>query len=126
MPATPHLLRRTKNDVDLGILPMEETLISVEITNFQKTTYRALLEQNRTLLLRGAAGVHGPSFNNLAMQLRHCCNHPFLIKGVVEAEGLGGADDKQWLANLVSSSGNPVTPRRRLSPLRRSTSSCRS
>lgn len=44
----PHLLRRTKDDVNLGIMPMEETLISVEITNFQKQTYRALLEQVAT------------------------------------------------------------------------------
>ena len=34
----PFLLRRTKDDVDLGITPMEETLIHVEITNYQKTT----------------------------------------------------------------------------------------
>ena len=47
-----------------------------------------MLEQNRALLLRGAEGVSGPSFNNLSMQLRHCCNHPFLIKGVVQAPGL--------------------------------------
>eukprot|EP00966_Prymnesium_polylepis_P123693 2860258-Prymnesium_polylepis.1 len=84
----PYLLRRTKDDVDLGILPMEETLISVEITNFQKQTYRALLEQNRSVLLHGSSGISGPSFNNLAMQLRHCCNHPFLIKGVQQAEGI--------------------------------------
>ena len=38
-------------------------------------------------MLRGAEGsISGPSFNNLSMQLRHCCNHPFLIKGVVQAE----------------------------------------
>jgi len=29
----PYLLRRTKGDVDLGLTPMEETLLSVEITN---------------------------------------------------------------------------------------------
>ena len=56
----PYLLRRTKGDVDLGITPMEETLVTVEITNYQKHTYRALLEQNRSLLLRGASGVSGP------------------------------------------------------------------
>ena len=41
----PYLLRRTKADVDLGLAPMRETLISVDITNFQKACYRALLEQ---------------------------------------------------------------------------------
>ena len=50
----PYLLRRVKADVDLGLNPMEEILISVEITNFQKRCYRAILEQNRALLLRGA------------------------------------------------------------------------
>ena len=103
-----YLLRRTKGDVDLGLAPMEETLISVEITNFQKQTYRALLEQNRTLLLRGATNVTGPSFNNLAMQLRHCCNHPFLIKGVIQSEGVHTADDDTYLDKLVASSGKLV------------------
>jgi len=104
----PHLLRRTKEDVNLGIMPMEETLISVEITNFQKQTYRALLEQNRALLLHGHAGISGPSFNNLSMQLRHCCNHPFLIKGVREAEGIDLMDERMYLECLVSSSGKLV------------------
>ena len=102
----PYLLRRTKGDVDLGLTPMEETLISVDITNFQKRCYRAILERNRAVLLRGAeSNGAGPSFNNVSMQLRHCCNHPFLIKGVVDAEGLSGADDATWLSHLVSSSG---------------------
>ena len=35
----PYLLRRTKGDVDLGLAPMRETLISVEITNFQKARH---------------------------------------------------------------------------------------
>ena len=35
----PYLLRRTKGDVDLGLAPMRETLISVDITNFQKASY---------------------------------------------------------------------------------------
>ena len=104
----PYLLRRTKADVDLGVLPMEETLITVEITNFQKQCYRALLEQNRSLLLRGANAVSGPSFNNLSMQLRHCCNHPFLIKGVMESEGLLDADDDTYCNRLVEASGKLV------------------
>ena len=42
------------------------------------------------------------------MQLRHCCNHPFLIKGVVQAEGLEHADDDTWCERLVHSSGKLV------------------
>ena len=64
---------------------MDRTVISVDITNFQKRCYRAILERNRSVLLRGSeASGAGPSFNNVSMQLRHCCNHPFLIEG---AEG---------------------------------------
>ena len=58
----------------------------VQITNFQKACYRAILDQNRTLLLRGADARTGPSFLNIHMQLRHCCNHPYLIKGVKESD----------------------------------------
>merc|ERR1719506_2026133 len=67
----PYLLRRTKGDVDLGLTPMEETVIRVDITNFQKRCYRAILERNRAVLLRGSeANGAGPSFNNVSMQLR--------------------------------------------------------
>ena len=101
----PFLLRRTKADVELNLLPMKETLIEVEITNFQKRCYRAILERNRTILLRGADASSGPSFNNTAMQLRHCCNHPYLIKGLVEAEGLEQLPDAEWGEQLISASG---------------------
>ena len=81
----PHLLRREKEDVEQSLPGMKETLLYVEITNLQKMCYRAVLERNRELLLRGAgtAGI-GPSFNNISMMLRHCCNHPWLISDVEE------------------------------------------
>ncbi|EOD17057.1 Chromodomain helicase DNA binding protein, partial [Emiliania huxleyi CCMP1516] len=97
----PYLLRRTKRDVDLGLVPMEETLLHVEITAYQKTCYRAILEQNRSLLLRGADARTGPSFLNMHMQLRHVCNHPFLLRGVVQAEGLEAASDAEYAERLV-------------------------
>ena len=103
----PHLLRRTKRDVNLNLTPMEETLISVEITNYQKRCYRAILERNRSILLRGSE-LQGPSFNNISMQLRHCCNHPYLIRSIVQAEGLDDADDEAWLERLVTASGKIV------------------
>ncbi len=59
----------------------------MEITNLQKRCYRACLEQNRELLLRGA-GAHSTgnlSFNNVSMMLRHCCNHPWLIREIEES-----------------------------------------
>jgi chromodomain-helicase-DNA-binding protein 7 len=58
----------------------------VEITLFQKKIYRAVLERNRDVLCRGSSTASVPSLINLQMELRKCCNHPFLIKGVEEAE----------------------------------------
>ena len=57
------------------------------MTTLQKKYYRALYEKNVEFLLRGGdkKALDAPSLSNLAMQLRKCCNHPFLLNGV-EAE----------------------------------------
>jgi len=83
----PHLLRREKADVEKSLQSMQETLIYVEITNLQKLCYRACLEQNRALLLRGVGAVNAGavSFNNVSMMLRHCCNHPWLIREIEQS-----------------------------------------
>jgi chromodomain-helicase-DNA-binding protein 7 len=45
--------------------------------------YRALYEKNVQFLHKGKKkALDGPSLNNLAMQLRKCCNHLFLLNGV--------------------------------------------
>ncbi|KAL1518947.1 hypothetical protein AB1Y20_003217 [Prymnesium parvum] len=100
----PYLLRREKADVEVELLPLEEVLVYVEITQFQKRCYKAILEQNRKLLLRGADVKTGPSFNNVSMQLRHCCNHPYLIRGVLQAEALEDLEDAEFLSRLVQES----------------------
>ncbi|KAL3915090.1 MAG: hypothetical protein SGILL_005808, partial [Bacillariaceae sp.] len=47
--------------------------------------YRALYEKNVGFLHKGKKkALDGPSLNNLAMQLRKCCNHLFLLNGVEE------------------------------------------
>ncbi|KAM3576532.1 hypothetical protein VYU27_001522 [Nannochloropsis oceanica] len=78
----PYLLRRMKEDVEKGLPPKEETLIDVELTGVQKQYYRALYEKNAEFLLGGRKAVDGPSLMNLCMELRKCCNHPFLNRGV--------------------------------------------
>lgn len=79
----PYILRRLKEDVEKSVPPKEETLIEVELTTVQKQYYRALYEKNVQFLHRNKAKpLDGPSLNNLAMQLRKCCNHAFLLNGV--------------------------------------------
>ena len=76
----PYLLRRIKENVEKSVLPKEELIIEVELTVAQKQYYRAIYEQNRAFLFRGGSKT-GPGLSNLAMELRKCCNHPFLVKG---------------------------------------------
>lgn len=81
----PYILRRLKEDVEKSVPPKEETLIEVEMTVLQKQYYRALYEKNVQFLHRDVKkALDGPSLNNLSMQLRKCCNHPFLLEGVEE------------------------------------------
>ena len=81
----PYILRRLKEDVEKSVPPKEETLIEVELTVQQKQYYRALYEKNVGFLQKNKKrALDGPSLNNLAMQLRKCCNHLFLLNGVEE------------------------------------------
>ena len=88
----PYMLRRVKEDVEKSIPPKEETIIDVELTNLQKKYYRAIFERNRNFLAggfdEGGKKSTGPvaSLVNIEMELRKCCNHPFLIRGVEDKE----------------------------------------
>lgn len=76
----PMMLRRLKEDVEKNLAPKEETIIEVELTNIQKKYYRAILERNFQFLAKGT-NSSVPSLMNTMMELRKCCNHPFLING---------------------------------------------
>jgi SNF2 family DNA or RNA helicase len=82
----PFLLRRMKEDVEKSLAPKEETIIEVELTVLQKQYYRAIYEKNTEFLSRGGRKGDTPSLMNVLMELRKCCNHPFLVKGVEERE----------------------------------------
>ncbi|MEQ2180465.1 Chromodomain-helicase-DNA-binding protein 9 [Goodea atripinnis] len=77
----PMMLRRLKEDVEKKLAPKEETIIEVELTNIQKKYYRAILEKNFSFLAKGAGQSNMPNLVNTMMELRKCCNHPYLIKG---------------------------------------------
>ncbi|KAK8806961.1 hypothetical protein WA158_003720 [Blastocystis sp. Blastoise] len=110
----PFLLRRMKEDVEKSLKPKEETLINVELTSIQKKFYRAVYDRNTNVFLSGDYKSL-PSMMNIMMQLRKCCNHPFLIKGVEETvlqeEKVLPTDpdyDKKYLDILIQSSGKLV------------------
>ncbi|XP_066442720.1 chromodomain-helicase-DNA-binding protein 6 isoform X3 [Eleutherodactylus coqui] len=80
----PMMLRRLKDDVEKNLAPKQETIIEVELTNIQKKYYRAILEKNFTFLAKGANQHNMPNLINTMMELRKCCNHPYLINGAEE------------------------------------------
>uniref|UniRef100_A0A673BRP4 Chromodomain helicase DNA binding protein 7 n=1 Tax=Sphaeramia orbicularis TaxID=375764 RepID=A0A673BRP4_9TELE len=120
----PMMLRRLKEDVEKNLAPKEETIIEVELTNIQKKYYRAILEKNFSFLSKGGAGGGGggggsasvPNLLNTMMELRKCCNHPYLITGAEEkiAEEFreahnGGADMPDMaLQAMIQSAGKLV------------------
>jgi chromodomain-helicase-DNA-binding protein 7 len=61
-----YLLRRKKEDVERSIPPLQETIIDIEMTNLQKTIYRALYEKNKGMLMKGVASTTvNATLNNL-------------------------------------------------------------
>jgi SNF2 family DNA or RNA helicase len=101
----PFLLRRMKEEVEKNIPAREETLVEVELTVLQKRYYRAIYEQNREFLAANAKAKGAQvSLMNVAVQLRKCCNHPFLLEGV-EDTSLGY---RESMEQLVQASGKLV------------------
>ncbi|KAL7543718.1 hypothetical protein ACHAXR_013003, partial [Thalassiosira sp. AJA248-18] len=83
---SPFMLRRVKEDVAKDIPAKEETVIDVELTSIQKQYYRAIFEHNHAFLSMGSAKAAAPKLMNIQMELRKCCNHPFLLDGVESRE----------------------------------------
>jgi hypothetical protein len=92
------MLRRLKEDVET--LPeAEETIIEVELTTVQKKYYRAIYEKNTGVLQAGIKKkANMPRLVNLAMELRKCCNHPYLVKGVEDRHTLELTQQYEQLA----------------------------
>ncbi|KAG6553414.1 hypothetical protein Mapa_005149 [Marchantia paleacea] len=74
----PFLLRRLKSDVERGLPPKKETILKVGMSQMQKTYYRALLQKDIDAVNTGGERKR---LLNIAMQLRKCCNHPYLFQG---------------------------------------------
>jgi superfamily II DNA or RNA helicase len=103
----PYLLRRLKEDVEKSIAPKEETIIEVELTTVQKKYYKAVLERNFDHLAH--KGRHNlPSLINIMMQLRKCCNHPYLLKGVEEEENKEPKIGEEAMRRMIEASGKLV------------------
>ncbi|GLE01327.1 hypothetical protein PINS_up010157 [Pythium insidiosum] len=104
----PYLLRRVKEDVEKSLPPKEETIIEVELTPVQKQWYRAIYERNTAFLSRGGNPQNVPNLMNVMMELRKCCNHPYLNNGVEERLVEGLTTDRERHEMLVKCCGKMV------------------
>lgn len=97
-----------KENVEKSIAPKEETIVEVELTILQKKYYRAIYERNFTFLKKGNKSANVPSLLNVMMELRKCCNHPYLIRGVEQNETEHLTAREQIYQTLVDASGKMV------------------
>ncbi|GBF94412.1 chromatin-remodeling complex ATPase chain [Raphidocelis subcapitata] len=74
----PFLLRRVKSDVERGLPPKKETILKIGMSDMQRKWYAALLQKDVEALNGGADRSR---LLNVVMQLRKCCNHPYLFQG---------------------------------------------
>lgn len=84
----PHLLRRLKADVLKGIPAKSEFIVRVDLAPMQKKYYKYILTRNFEALNAKGSG-HQVSLVNIMMDLKKCCNHPYLFSAAcVEAPKL--------------------------------------
>jgi ATP-dependent helicase STH1/SNF2 len=79
----PFLLRRLKTDVESQLPDKVETVIRCDMSVWQRVLYRQM--QRKISVATGEdGGGNGRRFNNLLMQLKKICNHPFIFYGAEE------------------------------------------
>lgn len=74
----PFLLRRLKSDVEKSLPPKKETILKIGMSDMQRKYYAALLQKDMDAVTGGADRSR---LLNIVMQLRKCCNHPYLFQG---------------------------------------------
>ncbi|PWY99737.1 putative ISW2-ATPase component of a two subunit chromatin remodeling complex [Testicularia cyperi] len=78
----PFLLRRVKADVEKSLLPKKEINLFVGLTEMQRKWYKSILEKDIDAVNGGVGKKEGKTrLLNIVMQLRKCCNHPYLFDG---------------------------------------------
>uniref|UniRef100_A0A3Q3WNK6 Uncharacterized protein n=1 Tax=Mola mola TaxID=94237 RepID=A0A3Q3WNK6_MOLML len=74
----PHMLRRLKADVFKNMPAKTELIVRVELSPLQKKYYKLILTKNFEAL-NSKGGGNQVSLLNIMMDLKKCCNHPYLF-----------------------------------------------
>jgi SNF2 family DNA or RNA helicase len=75
----PHLLRRLKADVLKSMPSKSELIVRIDMSPIQRKYYKLILTKNYEALQSRQGGGH-QSLLNIVMQLKKCCNHPYLLQ----------------------------------------------
>ena len=74
----PFMLRRTKEDLVDKLPPKTEINISIQLSPLQLKIYQEMLQAKNLFETTGTS----KTYYNILMQLRKCCNHPYLFDDV--------------------------------------------
>jgi SWI/SNF-related matrix-associated actin-dependent regulator of chromatin subfamily A member 5 len=121
------MIRRVKSQVEVTVPDKEEMKIYCPLTDMQKYWTRKLLTHQADLIMTADKNLdaHGKGkkdtwkkLNNLLMQLRKVCNHPYQLPGA-ELDFDGGTDE-----DIVEGSGKLAMLDRMLPALQRNGHRC--
>jgi SWI/SNF-related matrix-associated actin-dependent regulator of chromatin subfamily A protein 2/4 len=73
----PFILRRKKDEVEKYLPQKTQVILKCDMSAWQKVYYKQVTDQGRVGLDNGTG--RSRSLQNLSMQLRKCCNHPYLF-----------------------------------------------
>lgn len=105
----PFILRRKKDEVEKFLPGKSQVILKCDMSAWQKVYYQQVTDVGRVGLHTGSG--KSKSLQNLSMQLRKCCNHPYLF--------VGGDYDMWKKADIVRASGKFELLDRLLPKLRR-------
>ncbi|XP_062179632.1 probable ATP-dependent DNA helicase CHR719 isoform X2 [Phragmites australis] len=72
----PFLLRRKKDEVEKYLPVKTQVILKCDLSAWQKAYYEQVTSRERVSL---GSGLKSKALQNLSMQLRKCCNHPYLF-----------------------------------------------
>lgn len=93
-----------KDEVEDSIPPLSETVVDIGLTAKQQEYYKGIYGENLAVLAT-LGSIKNINLNNIDMQLRKCCNHLYLLKGVEEELTRHCRTDEDFYNKLLESSG---------------------
>lgn len=100
----PFLLRRVKTDVELQLPKKYVKIVPTKLSSIQSTYYKAILNKDLGSILSAEAQKRlknqGSSLQNMLVQLRKVCNHPYLFDWPQDKDGEDIVDER-----IVKASG---------------------